>query len=180
MFQVRRSETLEFSIPDHLRKSEGVTRADVVASLKTATGANFKFIKCVQASPNRNSYHISFKANAQIHKENLFTRGLFIKGLFLHFSEAETSCAVVTVRNLPCELEDDDVATFFKDFGVIKKIARNVDVNGLETRDRRIFITLSHHIPHMVFSWACCKAKGHTAAVLFFIVIVVVVFFSLF
>ena len=165
MFSVSRPNTLEFALPNVLRsRNNQVSRDEVVKSIGESLGKDaFKSVKCVQKSSTGFSFRVTFKANSVAPRESLLTKGLFIRGCFCYLSAVESQYYVVIVSNLPCELEDDDVATVLKDYGDVKEIFRHKDKLGLETGDRRVLMELERHIPgKLSFEpfWAYVKYRG--------------------
>ena len=146
-FKVERKFTLEFSLPSQIVKNSSIARPDVVESLKSTLKGDFSKVKCVQPSVNGRSFRVTFKDGSQRAFENLFVKGLHIKNSFFFLNEAEPSCSVLLVSNLPSELDDSKVKDFFSKFGDVRRITRILDRDGIETGDRRVMITLSHNIP---------------------------------
>lgn len=152
MFHVKRPNTLEFSLSPYLRRQrDKVSREEVIASLKSSLNQNeFSKIKCIQASDNGMAFRVTFNENSPRARESLLTKGIHVRNTFLYLAEAEPTFTVVSVSNLPFELSDAAVSTVLKSYGHVKKVLRNVDRNGLETGDRRILMTLDHHIPNLI------------------------------
>ena len=78
-------------------------------------------------------------------------KGFYLRRSFVFFNEAEPQYTVLTVSNLPFELPDNVLSHFLSKYGQIKTVLRNKDSHGFENGDRRVLITLTHHIPSMIF-----------------------------
>lgn len=152
MFKVQRKLTLEFSIPSYLRtKNDRISRDEVVRSIRDSLRESSDKIRCVQASSNGFSYRVSFKPGAEGVMEALLMKGLYLRRSFVFLSEAEPQFTVLTVSNLPFELPDDALSMFLTPYGVVKSVIRNKDTYGFENGDRRVLISLTKHVPSMIF-----------------------------
>lgn len=83
-------------------------------------------------------------------RDQLLTKGIYLKGTFCYLTEAQPKHKVITVSNLPFEMGDDLIKDFFSHYGEVRGLIRNVDKYGIETGDRRLLMVLSHHIPSRV------------------------------
>jgi hypothetical protein len=157
-FLVSRSHTLELSLPRNLRVSRDfVPREDFILAVVNAIGNEARqSIKCIQRADTGLGFRVTFKANCVRFRESLLTKGVNIKGTFCHFNEAESVHNVVTVSNLPFELDDKRIAEVFGKYGMVKDVIRNIDDNGFETGDRRLLMILREHIPAAVFLSPYC------------------------
>ena len=149
MFSVRRPDTLEFALPNCLRKLDSpVTRDDVLSSILESIGRPaVKSIKCVQRSSSGFGFRITFKNGTNKERESLLTKGIYLRGCFCYLSGVEISYQVVIVSNLPCELDDSDVSLVLREYGEVKDVIRHTDKLGIETGDRRVLMVLKKHIP---------------------------------
>ena len=80
--------TLEFALPNVLwSRDNQVSRDEVVKAIGKDA---FKSIKCVQQSSTGFSFRVTFKLNTVTQRENLLTKGLYIRGCFCYLSGVES------------------------------------------------------------------------------------------
>lgn len=78
-------------------------------------------------------------------------KGLYLRRSFVFLGEAEPQFAVLTVSNLPFELPEDTLSMFLSPYGVVKSVIRNKDAYGFENGDSMVLISLTKHVPSMIF-----------------------------
>ena len=168
MFSVRRPDTLEFALPNCLRRLDSpVTRDDVLSSIAESIGrASMKLIKCVQRSSSGFGFRVTFKNGANKERESLLTKGIYLRGCFCYLSGVERSYQVVIVSNLPSELADSDVSLVLRDYGEVKDIIRHTDKLGIETGDRRVLMILKKNIPSKLDLILMLRMRGIVATLL--------------
>ena len=152
MFSVHRPCTLELGLPRQLQNlRQPVTREEIILAIGKVLGSDMRtFIKCIQVSNSGYSCRVTFKEGSDRQREQLFIKGIYIRGCFCFLNGVESPQQVVTVSNLPCEVNDDDIKEFFEKYGEVNQVVRNFDKYGLETGDRRLFMSLNEHIPSSV------------------------------
>lgn len=152
MYNIQRPDTVELSIPSYLKRSRQIpSRDELLDAVLKSLGPNARSsIKCVQQSANGSSFRVSFKPEAARLRDQLLTKGIYLKGTFCYLTEAQPKHKVITVSNLPFEMGDDLIKGFFSHYGEVRGLIRNIDKHGIETGDRRLLMVLSHHIPSKV------------------------------
>ena len=149
---VKRPDTLELTLPAYYRQRNlQVSRDQMCNSVLNLLGRDAaNSIKCLQRSSSGGSFRVTFKPNKEALKDRLLMEGIILHNTPVFFRESEPRGSSVLIQNLPTEVPDTALGRHFSQYGQIRKIVRAKDALGIETGDRRMLITLSHHIPNLM------------------------------
>ena len=148
-FKIDRPLSITLRLPRKFAK-DGIfpTRGIVLQSVLDVV-KDKKLIYCFQRL-SASHYDITFVDDAQEARDLLLEAGITIQGVHLPLFESDPKTTIVTVKNLPAEIEDEILTACLSTYGEVLSVTKVLDDDEIWIGDRTVEMVIKSDIPSLI------------------------------